>query len=206
MKNSAETVKKDEKKRRKSRLSTVLLVLGVLLLAAALAFTVIRTVSEVTARKKVPKILSEMESLMPQIKSGSFEDRVNTSHSMLEVDGESFIGILELPAYKTKLPVRSKWNTSALKAYPCRYGGSLYEGNLTVGGKDTAGQFDFMDKITKYDAVFFTDVTGKRYSLEVTDVLVTEKMNVEEWQKECDLVLFSRRGKEGYTVVKASFG
>jgi sortase A len=199
-------VKKGEKKIRKSNLSTVLFVIGALFLAAALTFTVIRTVSEVTARKKAPTILSKMESLMPQIKSGGFDNRADTSHAMLEVDGESFIGILELPTYGTKLPVGSKWAVSELKAYPCRYDGSLYEGNLTVGGKVTAGQFDFMDKVTKYDAVFFTDVTGKRYSLEVTDVRVTETMDVEEWQKDCDLVLFSSTGREEYTVVKACFG
>ena len=204
MDNSVKSVADSVKKVRKIRLSTVFLSIGAVLLAAALAVTVIWAVSEVSARNKAPKIIEELTGLMPEVKNGAFDDRVNTSHAMLEVDGESFIGILELPAYDAKLPVGSSGGTenSSLKAYPRRYRGNIYDGSLSVIGSESTGQFDFMDSVTEYDGVFFTDVMGKRYSFEVTEVLVTDELNEAEWQKDADIVIFAKRGKDSFTVVK----
>ena len=43
-----------------------------------------------------------------------------------ELDGEQYIGVLELPTLSLTLPVQSQWSYPALKVSPCRYAGSAY--------------------------------------------------------------------------------
>ena len=95
MNKSKKTENCGENKQKKPPLGTVLFAVGALLLALALVFTVTWAVSEVNYRKKSPQILSELDSLLPEVKKGSPDDRVNTSHAMVDIDGESFIGIIE---------------------------------------------------------------------------------------------------------------
>ena len=45
-----------------------------------------------------------------------------------EIEGNGYIGLLEIPALGLSLPVMSEWSYPNLKLAPCRYSGSAYTG------------------------------------------------------------------------------
>lgn len=191
------------KRKQGNILTLLLIVIGVLLVSAAVVSVVVSKVSEKNARENAAEIAAELYEIMPDVKDGSFDDRVNMAMPMIELDGENFAGILEIPRYNTCLPVCCTWSKSKLASYPCRYMGSLYDGSLIIGGSGNPGQFDFMKTVSVYDTVYVTDVTGACYSYEVTDIKIVSSAVTENLtDSEAQLVLFARDAySDNYTVL-----
>ncbi len=186
-----------------SILTGLLVAFGVLLILSAVAGIVLSGAYAKNAEKKAQAIVSELYSLMPDVKDAAPDDRVETSMSVIEVDGEDFAGIIEIPAYGTKLPVYAAWDKTKTFEFPCRYSGSVYEESLIIGGSDNEGQFDFMKLITGGDRIFLSETSGLRYEYTVTDILKTKDVS-NEWltAQDADLLLFARNTYSfDYTVV-----
>lgn len=109
-----------------------------------------------------------LQMLMPAPRGAFPEERQNNEMPAVSLEGTDFIGLLELPRYGSTLPVCSQWG--AFSPYPCRLGGSLYDGSLQIGGSTRAGQYDFYREISVGDMVYFTDMTGNRYSYVVKEI------------------------------------
>lgn len=130
---------------------------------------------------------------MPEVYDAFLEERSDAAMPVAEVEGENFVGLLEVPAYGVKLPVGSSWDVKKVEEFPCRYWGSIYDGSLIIGGTDSEAQLDFWEKISIGDVVCFTDVTGARYSFTVSWVERTEDVSTEYLEaSEAKITLFAR--------------
>lgn len=110
----------------------------------------------------------------------------------IEIDGNGYIGVLEIPALSRTLPVMSSWSYPKLKTAPCRYQGSVCEKNLIVMAHNYASHFGSLKKLSLGEILTFTDVDGNvfRYEvmeLELLDPFMTEEMEAGDW----DLTLFT---------------
>ena len=65
----------------------------------------------------------------------------NMEMPVLQADGKSYIGVLDIPALGLSLPVMSQWSYPNLKLAPCRYTGSAYSGNLILAGHNYPSHF-----------------------------------------------------------------
>lgn len=188
------------------RLTGILTVFGVALILGAVLLMVVSTAGQNSAMGKNREIVGEIYSLIPEVQNGVFDDRVNMQMPMLEIDGANFAGVIDIPVHGTLLPIYGAWDKNKVSSFPCRYSGSIYDGSLIIGGSDNEGQFDFMKWITGGDSVFVTDMTGSRYSYEVTEIVKTKDVSTENLaSEEADLVLFARNTYSlDYTVVRCS--
>ena len=191
------------KKKRTGKTGNLLMTLGILLVAAAMSLVIFTVLSEKRAAERANVIVSELYELMPRIKQGVSDDRENVMMPMLELDSESFVGIIEVPLYNVKLPVGGAWDPSEYAKYPLRFTGSLYNGSLVIGGYESSGQLGFLESITLTDEVYFTDVMGCRYGYEVAEVYITSDISAESFsRRDSDLVIFAKDPyKSEYTIV-----
>lgn len=120
------------------------------------------------SREQSQKYVQLLGTLMPEPQAAVPEERRDNTMSVLSVEGTDFVGILEMPRYGSSLPICADWG--ATSKYPCRFYGSIYDGTLQIGATSQQGQYDFYRKISVGDRVFFTDMEGNRYALEVTDL------------------------------------
>ena len=109
-----------------------------------------------------------------------------------EIDGNRYIGALEIPALALELPIISEWNYAQLKIAPCRYLGSAYQGNLILAGHNYKSHFGSLYRLEAGDEVFFTDVAGNRFAYSVSETeqlpgTAIEEMEAGDW----DLTLFT---------------
>ena len=109
-----------------------------------------------------------------------------------EIDGEKYIGILDLPALSLSLPVISGWSYPALRIAPCRYSGSAYLGNLVVAAHNYQSHFGKLGNLSPGDRLSFTDVEGNEFQYKVAEIetlspYATEEMAAGDW----DLTLFT---------------
>ncbi len=143
-------------------------------------------------------------SYLPPIQNGIPEERVNPAMPVLEIDGNNYAGILEIPAYNTFLPIGGQWDRMKILRYPCIYTGSIFEDSLILGGSDTAGQLGFIKKISVGEQIWITDMTGIRICYEVSEIERTTDVSADHLTgKEADLIMFARNTYAlDYTVVR----
>lgn len=121
----------------------------------------------------------------------------------VHIQGQSYIGTLEIPSLERKLGIISHWNEERLKIAPCRYTGSLYTDDLVIAGHNYHAHFGKIQQLQPGDMVFFTDTQGNKsaYTVVLQEILMPE--DVEEMADGAwDLTLFTCTlgGKSRITV------
>ncbi len=146
----------------------ILIIIGVCLLAAAIVLLFAWQWNIHTSEQKIKEYVSVIRELIPEPQGAVPEERRDNTMSTLSIDGTDFVGILELPRFKSALPVCAEWGNPA--KCPCRFSGSVYDRTMQIGGTSQKGQYDFYRDISVGDSVFFTDMEGNRFSYTVTDI------------------------------------
>ena len=194
-------------KMRNGKLTVIIAIVGALLIALAAGLMIFDTWHRSDSAKKAPDIVSEMYTLMPEVHDSVPMNRVDNTMPAMQLDGQNFVGILEVPMCSAALPIGSEWDNDVMD-FPCRYTGSVYDVSLIIGGRGDAGQFGFTADISLGDRVMFTDTAGARYTYTVADIEKTDDVSLGNLSSgNFDLVLFARDeyGFE-YTVVRCSTG
>ena len=179
-----------QSKKQKGGRSRLLIICGILLLAAALLLTVYNLWSEQRAEARATQALQELETQLEQREAPSrplYELYPNMEMPVLLADGKSYIGVLDIPALGLSLPVISQWSYPDLKLAPCRYTGSAYSGNLILAGHNYPSHFGGLKNLRSGDTICFTDADGNQFfyqvaELEVLDGTAVEEMTAGDWQ------------------------
>lgn len=168
-------------------------ILGVLLILSSLGFLIFTQLQAVSSQKKTTTLCAQIEALLPQRTSGMAGSYSNPEMPILQLQGDDFIGLVEVSAFGLKLPIGSEWDTSKLTAYPCRLYGSVYNSTLILGGSDQAGQFDFFKNTDLGCVVTVTDMTGAEYTYTVFRVDRSKTADADKLMDQgSDLTLYVR--------------
>lgn len=183
------------------KLGNLCIFLGAVLLAAALLLLGYNCWDAAragdAAEKILPALLDEMpdEPAVPDQPLGTpveYLDEDTLTMTEAEIDGERYIGWLDIPAIELELPVMSEWSYSRLKTAPCRYSGTVRGEDLVLLGHNYTRHFGKLDRLRVGDEVLFTDMDGVVYRYEVAarDVLDADAV-AEMTAGEYDLTLFT---------------
>lgn len=108
------------------------------------------------------------------------------------INGNAYIGVLELPTLGLELPVMSEWSYSKLKVAPCRYKGSAYSHNLIILAHNYSTHFGTLKDLGIGDPVTFTDADGNVFRYEVLELETLMPSAIEEMESgDWDLTLFT---------------
>lgn len=194
-------------------LRKICMVSGLLLIAAALCLFVYNKREAESAAQTAEQALQEISDV-PHVLEQPQESEIHSiipdyisdptmEMPTVEVDGNFYIGILEIHALELSLPVISEWNDTRLKQTPCRYKGSVYLDNLIIAGHNYKKHFGGLKNLQIGDTITFTDMDEHCFSYTVTaleelDGTAIEAMESGDW----DLTLFTCTigGKKRVTV------
>lgn len=111
---------------------------------------------------------------------------------VISVDGNEYIGILEVPKLELNLPVISQWSDAKLQNAPCRYRGSVYSRDMILAGHNYASHFGKLKSLALGDEIRFTDVKGHVFTYQVIDMETLPGTAVEQMESGTwDLTLFT---------------
>ena len=162
---------------------------GIGLFAAAVVVIGLRQWEIHAYEEKAAAYVHTLRTLLPEVQGAVPEARGDNTMAVLSVEEMEFIGILEMPRYGAAMPVGVQWGQ--ISKYPCRFGGSVYDGTMQIGGTSQDGQFDFYREISVGDAVYFTDMEGDRFAYKVADIRYEKHADQSALQRrEADLKLF----------------
>lgn len=191
---------------------TIWMFIGLLLLAAALFLTFYNLMDAKRAEKvsaeEVRQLLEQIDMEKEDFLGNTELYKVYPEMEMptLEIDGEHYIGVIEIPMLGLQLPVMAgEWSYKKLKIAPCRYAGSIYTDDLIIAAHNYSSHFGLIKNLKTGDEVHFIDADGHVFRYEVgwletvdgTDSATMLK-NEEKW----DLTLFTctYSGSDRYTL------
>ena len=96
-----------------------------------------------------------------------------------ELDGAYYMGILTIPKLERLLPVQSDWSMSKLQKTPCRYSGSVSEGELVIAAHNYKKHFGGLASLSQGDSIVFTDLEGNQTFYEVWEIYTVEATDIE---------------------------
>lgn len=190
---------------KRGKLSTAL---GLLLLLAALLLTAYNLWRDATASISVDFVLehltpalSSRQAELPALPSGEDLEEafipdyvLNPEMAMPEenIDGRSYIGVLDIPTLGLSFPIISEWSYDALQIAPCRYSGSAYLDNLVIAGHNYRSHFASLPQLQPGDSVTFTDMDGNVFSYEVSSLETLSPYAISDMTSgDWDLTLFT---------------
>lgn len=170
------------------------IVLGLLLLAAALVLTGYNLLEGSRAQRSAAAAVQVLEQKLPEVtpELPQWQQYPEMELPVVTVDGLDYVGLLELPALGLELPVLERWSYPNLRQAPCRYQGTAYRSGFVIAGHNYPAHFGSLRNLTAGDSVFFTDMDGNRFAYQVAAVEVLPPTAVEEMSDEgWDLTLFT---------------
>lgn len=200
------------KNRKTDKKGNLLTGLGLLLIVAALFLTGYNLWDDYRAGQKSEEALGAVSQLIsdqaktevsaenvteaavdePEVEYPDFVLNPQMEMPEKEINGQKYIGVVELPDLGLELPIISEWSDEKLKISPCRYVGSAYTNDLILSGHSYKNHFRYIRNLEDGARVFFTDMSGNRFVYEVIGKEVITAEDVEgmldgEW----DLTLFT---------------
>ena len=182
----------------KGQKGTLLTILGLLLIAAALSLTGYNLWEEQRAAQSAETVVERLatpvsgegSAIGPGLEDGgpAFPDEAGPGEAApcgepelpeRTIEGRDYIGVLSIPSLELELPVLSRWSNAGLKIAPCRYSGSPEEGGLVIAGHNYRAHFGGLKTLREGDTVLFTDADGKEYAYQVALRETVEAADIE---------------------------
>ena len=203
------------------RAGVLLMLFGALLLLSAALLASSNQREEAHAEEKAEAALLELrrelladsgqpilpqgaqQSASPDAASSEAEESLSPEMPTLQIDGQDYIGYLELPTLGLSLPVMSEWSELKLQTAPCRYWGTIQDGTLVILAHNHARHFGRLKELGIGDPAQFVDANGMVYPYEVAAIETLEPDEVNRMvDSEYDLTLFTCTygGKHRVTV------
>lgn len=183
----------------KRRISGILILGGVLFIAAALALTLYNFWDDFRARSEVNSALDKVfliqQSSDDDADQSDLPDYIQNPEMEMptaQINGHDYIGTLKIPAINIELPVLKELDYTNLKIAPCHYMGSVYLNNMIIAGHNYTSHLGPIGNLRPGDEVFFTDMANHEFCYEVVELETLERTAVEEMQSGgWDLTLFT---------------
>ncbi len=106
--------------------------------------------------------------------------------------GYPLIGEIIIPSVGIDLPVLNDWSYDLLKISPCRYSGSVEDGNFIILGHNYKSHFTPLKNVQVGEAVYFTDINGRTYTYTVAEIETLHKTQLDDLtMNDYDMSLFT---------------
>ena len=181
--------------------STACTGMGLVLLALALLLCAYNVISDKMAGDASASALAQLQAIAELAARDAAQNAYGESGWSIDpdrdmptvsIDGQNYIGELDIPSLSLCLPVISEWSYGGLNVAPCRYSGSAYSNTMVIAGHDYFSHFGRLSALSPGDEVEFRDVEGNVFRYKVADLETIEPFDVEgmttgDW----DLTLFT---------------
>lgn len=178
------------------------MVLGLLLIAAAFLLAGYNLWDDWRAGAAAEQALEQMPepAEMPEQSSADPEEQKipdyildpNREMPTVMIDGNAYIGTLDIPSLNLSLPVMSDWSYPKLRISPCRYAGTAYQSGFVIAGHNYSRHFGPLSSLSAGDRVIFTDEDGNVFYYQVAETQVLKPTAIEEMvSDDWDLSLFT---------------
>ena len=188
----------------RSKIGSVFMVLGTLMVLSALALFLYNQRQSDMAEEAAMEVMPEIvEAINVRVREAAAAPAAETLAVAVEespvkemteskINGYYYIGFVGIPELNLELPIMTDWSYKKLNIAPCRYTGNLYSDDLVLMAHNYQNHFGRLSSLSLGDSVTFTDMDGKTTCFEVVAMDILDPTAVEEMTAgEYDLTLFT---------------
>ena len=185
----------------RSKIGPIFMILGALLLFGAFGLTGYNRWDENRAGNTAKKTVQVLRTRTPNLHVLDPEGELIPNYILdperempiIEIDGNEYVGFLDIPVLDLSLPVMAEWSYPNLKISPCRFTGSIYSDNMVLAAHNYQRHFGGLKTLVTGDEVRFTDGDGNVFNYEVSSLETLLPTQVEEMTEGGggDLTLFT---------------
>ena len=151
------------------KIGNTLILLGLLLLLGAGGLAAYNIWDGIRADRASQHIIEEMNIGQDLVEALDREPDQDPEMPVIEVEGNYYIGILEIPSLQLTLPVMDRWDYTRLKISPCVYSGSYKTDDLVICAHNYARHFSPVKRIDIGADVYLITVDCRVYHYQVTN-------------------------------------
>lgn len=180
----------------KQRSGILFVVVGLLMIVAALLLWMHNVRESEAAGAQAEQVLQEMQAEVttpsPAPQLTPTPRPVKTEMTVVEIDGNGYIGYVSVPSLAIELPVMAEWSYDKLRVAPCRHAGATFSDDLVIAAHNYDKHFGKLKELSEGDEVTFTDMDGDYYRYAVAKVETVAPTAVEQvLESGYDLVLYT---------------
>jgi sortase A len=171
----------------KNKIGAILTLCGVLMLVSALVLVFYNICEDDMAGNAADKAVQGINKVLDNTDTDTsplYKMYPEMEMHTLELDGNQYIGRLDIPDLGLSLPVMSKWSYTNLRTSPCRYSGSAYLGDLVIAAHNFKRHFGNIKNLSLGSTVVFTDISNNRFEYTVSDIEELSPSAVEDLQSD----------------------
>lgn len=129
------------------------------------------------------------DDILVKIQASQNTDSTQTNANEIYIDGNSYIGILEIPTLDLEFPIQSDWSYDKLKNTPCVYS----EEPFVIAAHNYSVHFGKLKNLQTGDQVIFTDVNNNEvyYQVELIEYIYETQIDELLADGRWDLTLFT---------------
>lgn len=184
----------------KTKVGKVVILLGVIFVLYSTVLFVQNQLDEKNARTYSADVVTQItEQMTQQIDSemeadsqvGEQEENIENLMQGVEtitIDGNQYMGVLEIPSLDLILPVQDEWSYEKLRNTPCVY----QEEPLIIAAHNYDAHFGRIKNLVIGDSVIFTDTNNAVQYYEVIEIEMLDETDVWDMKNtEYELTLFT---------------
>lgn len=172
------------------------ILLGAALLIAALSLVLYNMNENKKGGEAAESILNELKIALPEttlptttttIENDLFAEYAKydtTTTPVIEetttyIGDYSYIGIISVPSLEIELPVMTEWSYPQLNISPCRYKGTVADGNIIIAAHNYYTHFGRLRELSGGEEIIFTDAGGYPHYYEVSEITEINGRDIE---------------------------
>ncbi len=167
--------------------SLILFTIGFIFICTALLYNYNNNLEEKNAYVNSMNVLENLDEL---IKKEIIDN--NNQFETFSLDGNEYIGTIELVDLDIKLPIMSEWSYSKLKIAPCRYRGSEKTNDLIIMAHNYRTHFKNIDQLEIGSIINYQNANGDLYKYQVIENTIIDADDIQGMiTAKSDLTLFT---------------
>ena len=133
------------------------------------------------AKRNTEMLLQELNYELSQRQLNGVETETPEGQMpQILLEGQAVIGVLSVEKLGLELPIIENWDYEKLKVSPCRYLGSLEEGNLILLGHNYTSHFGRLKELDAGSEIVFFDLEEKAHTFSIAKTEILKPNQVEE--------------------------
>ena len=174
-----------------NKLGKYLIILGVILIVISLSLFTFNNLEDYHASKNSFEVLEMIDDNKIEEIVTNVSNLTKQEENVINVRGNDYIGIIEIPALNLELPIMSEFTYDKLKIAPCRYFGSIQTNDLVICGHSYLAHFGNLYRLQPKDIIIINDF-HKQYIYEVEAIEILEATDINNMlDSQFDLTLYT---------------
>ena len=192
---------------KKNPWANVMILLGLLLLAAAAALAVLNlrdsalagAASQNVAEELMERIVDPYLRVVPSAQQAAPGEGSEAEMPAMIVDRKGYVGVLEIPDLGLALPIAADWDYEQLRVSPCRFSGTAAGKDLILCAHNYSRHFGQLLNIDMQTEIYLTTVDGTVYRYLVANREILTPMDVEK-------MMANEKGDWALTLFTCTYG